>query len=143
MDKKKDFTGEAPAFDYGWNTTSPKAEVKYATKEEIVEAASKYANRFNSGKPQWSIVDFKSLEPMVRVLEFGAKKYSRDNWKKGMPINEICDSLMRHLVSYMGGEELDPESGLHHIGHIQCNAMFLSYMINNNSIFEDKLEDNE
>ena len=132
MEKKKDFMGEHTAFDYKWNSTNSKAEVKYATEEQVNEVISGYASRFNAGKPQWSIVDFKSLEPMVRVLEFGSVKYSRDNWKKGMPINEICDSLMRHLVAYMDGEELDPESGLSHIGHIQCNAMFLSYMENKN-----------
>ena len=32
--------------------------------------------RYNQGKPQWSIVHWKSLEPMVRVLEYGAHKYS-------------------------------------------------------------------
>ena len=39
--------------------------------------------RYNTGKIQWSLVDFDSLEPMVRVLEFGAKKYDAHNWKKG------------------------------------------------------------
>lgn len=73
------------------------------------------------------MVDFKSLEPMVRVLEFGAAKYGRDNWKKGLPPQEILDSLMRHLADLMAGEKNDKESGLPHIGHIMCNAMFFSY----------------
>lgn len=34
------------------------------------------ARRYNEGKLQWSLVDFKSLEGLVRVLEFGAFKYS-------------------------------------------------------------------
>jgi len=86
------------------------------------------AIRHNDGKLQWSLVDFDSLEDMVRVLEYGAKKYSRDNWKKGLKTNEIFESLMRHMVAYMRGEDIDPESGLPHTGHILCNAMFLSYM---------------
>ena len=28
------------------------------------------ALRYNEGKPQWSLIDFDSLEPMVRVLEY-------------------------------------------------------------------------
>lgn len=32
------------------------------------------AMRFNDGKLQWSLVHFDSLKPMVKVLEFGAKK---------------------------------------------------------------------
>ena len=42
------------------------------------------AERHNEGKIKWSLVPFRALEPMVQVLMFGAKKYSPDNWKKGM-----------------------------------------------------------
>lgn len=34
------------------------------------------ALRYNEGKPEWSLVHFKSLEPIVRVLMYGAHKYS-------------------------------------------------------------------
>lgn len=34
------------------------------------------ALRYNLGKPQWSLVHYESLEPMIRVLEYGAHKYS-------------------------------------------------------------------
>lgn len=95
------------------------------------------ADRFNEGKPQWSLVDFKSLEPMVRVLEFGAEKYDRHNWKKGLTTSSICESLLRHVFALMNGQETDPESGLPHVGHIQCNAMFLAYMKANRSDFDD------
>lgn len=87
------------------------------------------ADRFNTGKRQWSMVDFKSIEPMVEVLEYGAKKYSKDNWKRGLPVLEICESLLRHVFAFMDGEDLDSESGLSHLGHIQCNAMFLAYVL--------------
>lgn len=85
------------------------------------------ALRFNTGKPQWSLVDFPSLEPMVKVLEFGAQKYAPFNWQKGFDQRILMESLLRHAFAYLNGEETDPESGLSHIGHIQCNAMFLEY----------------
>ena len=87
------------------------------------------AERHNNGKLQWSLVDFKSLEPMVRVLEFGAQKYALDNWKKGLPSKQVCESLLRHVFAMLDGELIDPESGLPHVGHVQCNAMFLAYML--------------
>ncbi len=83
------------------------------------------AERYNKGKPEYSLLDFQCLKPCVDVLSFGAKKYSRDNWKNGMPREQIFDSLLRHIGALLGGEELDPESGLSHIGHIQANALFL------------------
>ncbi len=95
--------------------------------KEIKEDVVSRADRFNTDKLKWSLVHFKSLEPMVKVLEFGCKKYSADNWKRGLDKKEILESMMRHLTALMDGEACDPESGISHIGHIQCNAMFYSY----------------
>ena len=89
--------------------------------------------RYNTGKPQWSLVDFKSLEPLVRVMEYGAQKYTteqgsgRDNWKKGLDLNQILESAARHLFAMMSGEQIDPESGQFHSGHLLANMMFYNY----------------
>jgi hypothetical protein len=72
---------------------------------------SEKGQRFNEGKLKWSLVHFKSLEPMVRVLMFGAKKYSPNQWKKGLNKTEILESMQRHLAALMDGEEVDIESG--------------------------------
>jgi hypothetical protein len=85
------------------------------------------ALRYNDGKLQWGLVHFKSLEPMIQVLEFGAKKYAPDNWKKQMDRKKLLESAMRHMAALMDGQENDPETGLSHIGHLMCNALFYSY----------------
>jgi hypothetical protein len=85
------------------------------------------SDRFNQGKPKWSLVHYESLIPMIRVLEFGARKYAPENWKKGLDLKEILESVQRHLGDLMDGEEIDPESGVSHMGYIQCNAMFYNY----------------
>jgi hypothetical protein len=90
------------------------------------------ALRYNDGKLKWGLVHFKSLEPMVRVLMFGAQKYSVDNWKKGLNNIEILESMQRHLAALMDGELCDVESGISHMGHIQCNAMFYNYFLDKN-----------
>lgn len=99
------------------------------------------ADRYNTGKPKFSLIDLQSLEPMVAVLEYGTLKYARDNWKKGLPITEIMDSMMHHQAALLRGEDYDPESGLPHVGHILCNAMFLSHMLHyhpSKSVFDDR-----
>ena len=83
------------------------------------------AERFNNGKPQFSLIDLNCLKDCARVLEFGANKYSRDNWKLGMDQNKIIDSLLRHVADIQAGKKIDDESGLPIIGHIQANALFL------------------
>ena len=94
-------------------------------------------DRFNTGKLKWSLVSWKALAPMVRVLMFGAEKYDDHNWKRGLKYTEVTESLQRHLNSFIEGEDDDPESKLSHVGHILCNAMFLSYM----SIFRKDMDD--
>lgn len=94
--------------------------------------AKEHGLRYNDGKLKWSYVHWKSMEPLVRVLMFGAQKYEPFNWQKGLKKNEILESMMRHLTKLMDGEMKDVESGLDHIGHIMCNAMFYQYMVDNN-----------
>jgi hypothetical protein len=45
--------------------------------------------------------------------------------------------MQRHINALLQGEDDDPESGLAHVGHILCNAMFLSYMF----LFRKDLDD--
>lgn len=117
--------------------------------EKLPESAKKYpktyskgleilgnkerGTRYNEGKPRWGLVWYKGFIPMIRVLEIGAKEYGEENWKKGLVKREILESMQRHLASLMDGEELDAQSGLPHMGHIQANAMFYNYMIDQKS----------
>jgi uncharacterized protein YuzB (UPF0349 family) len=101
----------------------------------------KQALRYNQGKVQWSLVDYKSIEPMVRVLEYGCLKYSKNNWKKGMPVSQIIESMLRHTYKLLEGELVDPESGIEHVGHIQCNAMFLAYVLREKPEYNDLRQD--
>ena len=105
-------------------------------KDKALEESSR-AIRYNENKPKYSLLDLESFEDTARVLEFGAKKYSRDNWKKGLPFSEIIDSLLRHVVGMQKGEYLDPESGLPHHGHLGCNVMFLAYNIKHHQELDD------
>lgn len=99
------------------------------------------ALRYNEGKLQWSLVDWKSLEGLVKVLEMGAKKYSKNNWKKGMPVSQVSESLLRHMFAFMSGEDKDPESGLNHLSHVMCNAMFLEFIMRERSHYDDRREE--
>ena len=98
------------------------------TRAEI--EASETGLRFNEGKPRWSLMSYKAMEPMIKVLEYGATKYTDHNWKKGLNSVEILECLQRHLAALMDGEKMDQESMQQHIGHIMCNAMFYSYFEN-------------
>ena len=64
-----------------------------------------------------------AVAEVCKVATFGAEKYSRYNWKNGLPISEIEDSLLRHLSAFHSGEDLDAESGMLHMAHVAWNAL--------------------
>ena len=81
----------------------------------------------DKGKLQWSLMPFEQLEDVVRVLMKGAEKYGNDNWKHCDDINRYKDALMRHVTSYIKGEQDDLEDNLPHLAHAMCNCLFLMY----------------
>ncbi len=62
----------------------------------------------------------------AKVFEYGKKKYAAWNWAKGMAWSIPVACALRHAdAMWYRGEELDPESGLPHLGHLMCNLIML------------------
>lgn len=99
---------------------------KWPTKSEA-EHFHEQADRYNEGKPELSyILDAPlAMQGLANRFALGAKKYSRDNWKKGLPDTQVIDSLLRHLSAYQNGEMHDEDGGLH-VDAIVWNAVVLS-----------------
>lgn len=88
------------------------------------------ATKFDSGKTDWAILPIGASEEIIKVFEFGARKYSRGNFLEGggLAYVRVLNSTLRHIYSFMRGEDLDPESGLSHLAHAGCNIyMLLTY----------------
>lgn len=62
-----------------------------------------------------------------RGMTYGAKKYSAGNWAvgEGFAWSRLYGALQRHLAAWAGGEDVDPESGNHHLDHASCMLAFL------------------
>lgn len=85
--------------------------------------------RYNTGKLSWGLLSWPALRELVKVLEFGRAKYAAWNWSNGLSWTETFESLQRHLLAWYTGEDKDPETGLSHIAHVLCNAMFLMHFV--------------
>lgn len=83
--------------------------------------------KHDTGKLQWHLLPLSCFRGVVRVLEFGAKKYAIWNWTKGMPYSQTYNATLRHLDAFMSGEDLDPETQCSHLDHAMCCLMFLKY----------------
>lgn len=65
-----------------------------------------------------------SVEEVTKVLIYGANKYSRSNYSK-VESERYEAAFFRHVMAYLRGEQLDPETGYHHLAHAVCCLMFL------------------
>lgn len=82
--------------------------------------------RYNTGKPDLSLIPIATLEDEARVWMYGEAKYARNNWQKGMKWSIPFACALRHLAAWQAGEENDPESGLPHLAHALCNLRMLT-----------------
>ncbi len=80
--------------------------------------------KYDDGKRDWSLLPWEAVEEIVRVLEFGAKKYKRESWKEVVPKERYDRAALRHRIAYQQGETFDQESGVHHLAHEAVNCIF-------------------
>lgn len=90
--------------------------------------------KYDSSKFRPSLVPVDSLIEIIKVLEFGAKKYAKDNWKLVKPHSRYLDAALRHIYAYQMGEKTDEETGLSHLSHAATCLMFLIHFENNGEI---------
>ena len=81
--------------------------------------------KLDTGKPPMELLDAYALEQVAMVLEFGRRKYSAHNWRKGISYGRLAGAALRHVFAFLRGEDVDLESGLPHIAHAMCCLMFL------------------
>lgn len=68
----------------------------------------------------------RALEAVGEILTFGAQKYKAHSWKAVEGNTERYNAAkVRHMIARAKGEERDPESGMLHLAHEACNALFL------------------
>jgi hypothetical protein len=79
----------------------------------------------DAGKAPLSLIPRSALLAEADVLAFGAKKYQRDNWRKGMAYSRLIDAALRHVLAFADGEDADDETGLSHLAHARCCLAFL------------------
>lgn len=110
-----------------------------STAETNKEMPTTTAVKYDNGKVDWAILPFTSLEEIARVFEFGAAKYSRGNFAEGggLEYSRVINSLLRHVLAFARGEDIDPESGFSHLAHAGCNVLMLLHYLHNKDKFDN------
>lgn len=93
----------------------------------ISEASSRrdYSIKHDANKPRLSLIPTEALYAVAGVMEYGAKKYEKDGWKR-VERERYVDAMYRHLLAEVADPgSMDEESGLPHLDHIGANFAIL------------------
>jgi len=106
-------------------TTDPGPQVAIRTGEHrVVDPVTGGAKGAKPAK--LGALDPLALEQLALVCGMGEDKYGRFNYAKGFKWSLAVDALYRHLLAFLGGEDLDSESGLPHTAHVAWQALCLT-----------------
>jgi hypothetical protein len=96
------------------------------------------AQHLDEGKPPLALLPPAMVIGVAQVMAYGAKKYDLHNWRKGSTVNTFLGSALRHIVAYLDGENLDPESGVAHLAHAATNIGFVLQWIADGKLVDDR-----
>lgn len=98
------------------------------------------AVKYDDDKPQMHFLPPAAIIDTAKVFTFGAKKYAAYNYRngKGLDWTRVADAAQRHLQAWMGGEDLDPETGLSHLAHMTCCSLMLMDLQKRNKGVDDR-----
>jgi hypothetical protein len=101
------------------------------------------AKKFDSGKPPLDLLDRYALEQIAYALQYGAGKYSRNNWRDGIEQSRLIAAALRHIMAHNDGEDIDSESRCLHLAHASCCIMFAINLLATRPDLDDRHKGNK
>ena len=125
------------------------------SKEEPTEEGMKFDGQGEDGselKNRWSLLPWREINEVVKILTMGAVKYKDDNWKKVAEEKpkRYIDALQRHFyLWHVKKEKYDKDLykrfdiKVSHLACLICNAIFLLWKDNEDRKEKPKKESND
>ena len=100
------------------------------------------AYRFNDLKPRVDLMDPISILEVGAVFSYGIAKYGsvKPDWRTGQPWSHMYGSLMRHVMAWWYGEDIDEDSGLPHVWMMGCNAHMIQSTVRLHPEMDDRFK---
>ena len=113
-------------FEWDWSK-----ELTLTMLKNMVEGVGEQGVKYDSDKLEYSLLPKGVLNSVIKVLGFGSKKYSKDNWMKvDNPKERYYNAAQRHINQWWEGEKYDSETSENHLAHAMCCLMFLLWFDN-------------
>lgn len=69
---------------------------------------------------RWDLLPFRGLRRVAETCAFGAAKYGPDNWRKGIPQEDLLNHAIAHLADWREGDESED-----HLAHAAWNLLVM------------------
>lgn len=83
------------------------------------------ALKYDNDKPPMDLLPHTALVEVAKVLAYGATKYDKHNWRKGMDWSRLHAAALRHIGAWSERQDVDEETKLNHLAHATCCLLFL------------------
>lgn len=105
--------------------------------EKLKESNPK--DRIGIRKPALSVLSMPVIYEQAAGLTEGACKYGRHNYRViGVRASVYFDATMRHLSAWWEGQDIDPDSGLHHIAKAMASLHVLRDAMLRGKVHDDR-----
>lgn len=116
----------------------PTERIIELTGNKLTPIENNPVNLTPQAKDSYDLIPNEFLDHLQALLERGAEKYSAHNWRKGIPVSEYYNSLMRHLHQWRLGDTSE-----HHLSAVAFNVMgiMMTEIDVQNGVLPEKLAD--
>lgn len=87
---------------------------------------------------QYQSIPAGALRELAEHYTKGGAKYGDHNFRKGFEWSKSYSALLRHLLAFWGGEDLDAETGSKHVTAVAWHALCLSTFMDEHPEFDDR-----
>lgn len=109
-------------------------------KMSSVATLSGTGTKYDQDKPALAYIPKAALYAEGQAFAYGAKKYDAWNYKHGLSISRTLSASLRHIVQFLGGEDVDVESGVNHLGCARANLAMALDTLENHPSYDDRFK---
>lgn len=90
-------------------------------------------------KPQrMELLPYDALMEVAELYAAGASKYEDNNWRRGYAWSLSAGAMQRHFSLFWNGEDVDEETGCHHLTAVVFHALALLVFKNEHESLDDR-----
>jgi Domain of unknown function (DUF5664) len=92
-----------------------------------------------SKKPQLQLIPPALSQETAKALALGASKYGAWNWRHNeIELTTYLGAIKRHIDAIVDGEDIDPESGAYHLGHVAAGCGIILDSLKHGTLKDDR-----